>query len=224
MLIGSLILPGTICFGSLVSAKSIPRSGDGKILARLRSHVRVNIRGLPLNKAIDDLLAPARVDVYISHSALTSMGVTATIPVTLRLPRPMTIAAALRLLLRRACPGINYAVFRGVVMITTSSKCDTMVVTRVYSLDAILGRAKASEHSPKYHRITWALMHTIQNAVARKSWVVNGGISGSMHVGDGSLVVTATERIQVRVTKFLEKMEFLRLQKKPRRSHRRQRP
>ena len=236
LLILSLVLPGLLCLGSLASAKPIPRtgsqsgsrsgsrSGDAKILARLRRRVRVNIQGVPLKKAIDDLLAPARVDVYISHTALTGVGINASIPVTLRLPHPVTIAAALRLLLKRASPGISYAVFRGVVMITTRSQCGKMVVTGVYSLDAILGRAKASRHSPKYHRITWNLMQTIQKAFDRNSWTDNGGLSASMHVAFGALIVTATPRVQVHVTNFLEKMELLRLQQKRRRSYRPQRP
>lgn len=226
LLIFCFVLAGLLRLAPEALAKSAAARGDRKVLARLQRRAAVNLRNVPLSKAIHDLLAPAGVNVYVSHTALRGAGVVPTVPVTLRLRYPVAISTALRLLLKRACPtgALNYTVYRGIVMVSTNNICKQMVVTRVYSLTAVLGRKQASPFNPHRRRRVRELTKLIQNTIDRNMWVDNGGTVGSMRADGRALVIVANERDQARITRLLVKLQAMRLQQKRRRANARRRP
>ncbi len=221
LLILALVQPGVICLAPPACAGPAAAHGDGKVLARLQRRAAVNLRNVPFTKAIHELLAPAGVDVYISHSALSAAGVVPTAPVTLRLPHPVAISTALRLLLKRAHPNgqLNYAVYRGMVIVSSSDACKGMAVTRVYSLAAVLGRQQAASRRRVRH-----LAKVIENTIDRNTWVDNGGTVGSIRANGGALVIVTCERDQARIARLLVNLQAVRLQQKRRRADPRRRP
>src|SRR5262249_26707484 len=113
--------------------------------ARTSENLRKPLKGTFNDVALTDLTTyladQTGADVFIDNKALDDIGIDRNTPINLTLRQPLPAEEVLRLALRSAGGNnIGYAVFHGVVTITSRDQLDRSLVTRAYSIPDFDGR------------------------------------------------------------------------------------
>ena len=114
---------------------------DALLLSSLDAPVQLDIRGLPLQQAIQRLAAADSLNVIVNWNDLETAGVKRTVPIDLSLPHEIALKRALTEVLDQAGGGtvpIGYEVRDGVLNIATQRFLDQRTFTATYDIHDLL--------------------------------------------------------------------------------------
>jgi type II secretory pathway component GspD/PulD (secretin) len=148
--------------------------------AILRQPIKVEFADTPLADSIDYLGKQLDINILLDPKGLTDAAVDPAAPVTLALRNPVSVEAALRLILEPF--DLTFTVQDEILKITTKEKADEILTTKVYSVGDLLDRG------PR-RGITDNLLNTITGTIQPDTWEDNGG-PGSVYRLASTLVIS----------------------------------
>ena len=142
-----------------------------RIKAALQSPTEIACKETPLREVIEQLKKRHNIEIQLDVPALKEAGVAPDCPVTKHLSG-ISLKSALKLLLDDL--QLKYVIHNEALLITSPPKCefDEYMQTRLYPVkDLILVRNERGEIETDFQ----PLMDLIDNTLATKTWVENGG-------------------------------------------------
>jgi hypothetical protein len=186
-----------------------------------RRFSEVSFDGTPLDKALDILREPLKVNIVVNWVALHKLDVEPTTPITLRL-KDVTLRQALAVvitLIGDGKPQIGYRIDENILTITdTQFAAPDQFPTKVYNvrdlIDAAVARRKASMPAPDPNLQNSALedgeadelRRLVIETVDPELWRERGGQPGIISAWSGMLVVSNSPAVQGQVAEFLAKL------------------
>ena len=173
-----------------------------KINAALASPTEIVCKEMPLHVLIDELKARHKIEIQIDVAGLKDAGLDANSPITKNI-KGVSLRSALRLLLDEL--QLKYAIHNEVLLITSPEKAesDDFLATKIYPVkDLVLVRNETGEIEADFQ----PLIDLIQNTVACKSWLDNGGngpIASYQFQGRCLLVISQTQEVHEQVADLL---------------------
>lgn len=178
-------LPPACAQISLSTIRRSDETTERRILQALDQPVSLEAQDLPISAAIERLVAPAGIKLWIAHRELTDAGIDANQPVTFSC-RNVSRRAALNRLLAEL--GLGWNIVDEGLLITSKERCDEMLTVRVYPVRD-LAESYASDLSPNLGELVNAIVWAIEPT----SWDENGG-PGSLqgNAAAGALICSQT--------------------------------
>lgn len=173
-----------------------------RINAALASSGEIDCKEMPLREVVAQLKNRHKIEIQLDPAGLKDAGLEPECPITKHLSG-ITLRSALRNLLDDV--GLKYAIHNEVLLITSPAKAesDEFMLTRIYPVkDLVLVRNEHDEIQTDFP----PLVDLIQNIVATKSWVENGGNGTIAHYQFQDhclLVVSQPQEVQEEIADLL---------------------
>ncbi len=165
-------------------------AADRESLNRLQAILpTVEFEGSTLDEVIGFFRQSTGVSIHVKWAMLDPSGIDGADPVSLSL-KNVRAAKALDLLIQslsRAEP-LGYTIDEGIVIISTRSDLGGLVDTRVRNVDDLIGTDDPQQRAKRFYD----LLDIIRTSIDVDSWISKGGISASLKVFDGMIIVTQT--------------------------------
>jgi hypothetical protein len=134
--------------------------------AILRRPVKVEFADTPLSDVADFFAAKFDINVQLDAKGLQDAAVDSAAPVTISLRKPVSVEAALQLILENF--DLTFVVQDEVLKITSKEKADEILTTKVYAVGDLLDRGPRRNYND-------GLIETITSTIQPDSWDDNGG-------------------------------------------------
>ena len=185
------------------ATKQPAATNPDEINERLTSkRIAMKLEAAPLADAIEFVGSSADVNTFVDWKALESLGIGPDAPVTLKLRNPITVAQALRLILRSVNPALSYDVEDEVVIITGSAESQQPqplatpdLQMRVYDVkDFVVGGSSGD-----------SLSQVITQSITPDAWKTDASGPRVTSLG-ATLVVNAPESTHDEINELLGKL------------------
>lgn len=184
-----------------------------EIEQRLRQKVSIDFQKLPLDQVMTEFRDLLGVNVIIDRKALDEEGISAAMPVTLKLEN-VAAQSAIRLAVEQA--RLTFVVSDEVVKVTTPSHARGKLVQKMYPVkDLIAATVKRSAADGTKTPPGELLTLCITNSIAPQTWSVMGG-NGTVEyfAASDALIVNQTPDVQEQIAEFLAGLRKLHAQQK----------
>ncbi|HVU88269.1 MAG TPA: hypothetical protein VHD36_13195 [Pirellulales bacterium] len=161
--------------------------------ALLRRPVQVEFADTPLADVIDYFGKKFEINIRVDPKGMTDAAVDPSAMVTLSLRKPVSLEAALRLVLEEF--DLDFTVQDEILKITSKEKADEILTTKVYSVGDLLDRG------PRRSVID-NLINTITSIVQPDTWDDNGG-PGSITRVASTLVISQKYDVHKEIKELL---------------------
>ncbi|MBX3440245.1 MAG: sigma-70 family RNA polymerase sigma factor, partial [Planctomycetaceae bacterium] len=162
-----------------------------RIEAALESRTQIEFVDMPLSDAMNYLARLHEITILLDERALVDHGIPTDDPVNLIIANAR-LDSVLNLILRRL--DLDYILRDEVLTITTAEVAENTLETRVYNL----------RHFP--NMAGDGIEEILQDSLPGAAWKDKGG-EGTVHMIDGGMVVTQTQRVHRQIAELLQQLE-----------------
>lgn len=163
-----------------------------RIEAALESQSQFEFVDTPLSDAMEFIARQHEITILLDKVALTDVGIPVDEPVDLII-HDVRLDSALNLLLRPL--ELDYILRDETLTITTDEVAENTLETRVYNL----------RHFPQMAGD--GIDEILEDSIPGAAWKANDSVGGTVHMIEGGMVVTQTQRVHRQIVELLQQLE-----------------